>query len=175
MRRFRRKSFASPPDGLVAELASPSGGPLSCAQMPEAAPFVLVVEDDPETRRFYSDALTRDGFAVDQAHNGLQALEKALKAPPDLVVTDIAVPGIDGIELCRRLRADERTRAVPVLAITGYEDRQYPDRALVAGADHVLIKPCDPERIVTEARRLLGRALLPASSNSSRENASPEN
>jgi CheY-like chemotaxis protein len=118
-------------------------------------PVILIVEDDPETRLFYSSALEECGFRTEQAHNGHQALEKALKQRPDLIVTDIAVPGIDGIELCRRLRADERTRGIPVLAITGYGDRHYPDRARLAGADHVLTKPCDPDRLVAEARRLL--------------------
>lgn len=116
---------------------------------------ILIVEDDLETRLFYSDALARGGFRIDQAHNGHQALEKALQCLPDLILTDIAVPGMDGIELCRRLRADERTRDIPLLAITGHDDRHYPDRARLAGADHVLIKPCDAEQIVIEARRLL--------------------
>jgi two-component system cell cycle response regulator DivK len=119
---------------------------------------ILIVEDDRETRQFYSDAFARSGFQIDQAHNGHQALEKALKSPPDLIVTDIAVPGIDGIELCRRLRADARTRAIPLLAITGYGDRQYLDRAKSAGADHVLTKPCDGDRLVSEACRLLALA-----------------
>lgn len=119
---------------------------------------ILIVEDDLETRLFYSDALARGGFRIDQAHNGHQALEKALQSVPDLVFTDIALPGMDGIELCRRLRADARTRDIRLLAITGYGDRHYPDRARMAGADHVLIKPCDAERIVTEARRLLASA-----------------
>jgi CheY-like chemotaxis protein len=129
--------------------------------MPAEAPLVLVVEDDPETRRFYLDAFSQGGFAVDDAHNGLQALEKALAVRPDLILTDIAVPGIDGIELCRRLRALEGTRTVPVLAITGYDDRQYPDRALEAGANRVLFKPCDSERLVDEARKLLHAASVP--------------
>ena len=119
------------------------------------APVVLIVEDDPETRHFYQSIFEQDGFRIERAHNGLQALEKALEACPDLILTDIAVPGIDGIELCRRLRADERTRSIPVLAITGYGDRRYPDRAIGAGANHVLIKPCGPDVLVTEARRLL--------------------
>jgi CheY-like chemotaxis protein len=116
---------------------------------------ILIVEDDPETRQFFSDVFAKGGFHIDQAHNGHQALEKALKSPPDLIITDIAVPGLDGIELCRRLRADERTRRIPLLAITGYGDRQYVDRAKSAGANHVLIKPCDGELLVSEARRLL--------------------
>ncbi len=127
------------------------------AAVSSAPPAILIVEDDPETRLFYSAAFEGHGFVIEQAHNGFQALEKALKTPPDLIVTDIAVPGIDGIELCRRLRADERTRGIPVLAITGYGDRHYPDRARLAGADHVLTKPCDPELLVTEARRLLAQ------------------
>src|SRR5215217_5002737 len=88
------------------------------------APLILIVEDDPETRQFYNTALQVHGFRTEDAHNGLQALEKAFSSPPDLVLADIAVPGIDGIELCRRLRGDNRTRQVPVLAITGYEDRR---------------------------------------------------
>jgi adenylate cyclase len=119
------------------------------------APLVLIVEDDLETRRFFSEVLSESGFRVDQAHNGYQALEKALASNPDLVITDIAVPGIDGIELSQRLRADARTSDIPILAVTGYGDRHYPDRAIQAGADYVLIKPCDAETIVAEARRLL--------------------
>ena len=121
---------------------------------------VLIVEDDQETRLFYSDALERDGFHVEQAHNGFQALEKAIETSPDLIVTDIAVPGLDGIELCRRLRADPRTRDIPLLAITGYEDRQYPDRARLAGADRILTKPCDAEMLCREARSLLPQPLV---------------
>lgn len=119
---------------------------------------MLVVEDDPETRQFYEAVLRDDGFTTEAAHNGLQALEKAVATTPDLVVTDIAVPGIDGIELCRRLRADTRTRDIPVLAVTGYGDRHYPDRIIRAGADQVLIKPLDPAVLRAEARRLLGDA-----------------
>jgi CheY-like chemotaxis protein len=121
----------------------------------DTAPRVLVVEDDPETRHFYMGVLAADGFHTHEAHNGHQALAKAIETVPDLVLTDIAVPGLDGIELCRRLRADPRTRAVRVLAVTGYEDRRYPDRVIEAGADHVLLKPLDPAVLVSEARRLV--------------------
>jgi CheY-like chemotaxis protein len=116
---------------------------------------VLVVEDDPEIRRFYMEALAADGFSVDEAHNGFQAFAKIVESVPDLVLTDIAVPGLDGIELCRRLRADARTRDIPVLAITGYGDRDYPDRAMQAGANLVLIKPIESSMLIAEARRLL--------------------
>ena len=125
---------------------------------PAASPLILIVEDDAETRHFYTQALAIDGFRTEQAHNGFQAFEKALAEVPDLILTDIAVPGIDGIELCRRLRAHERTWQIPVLAVTGYGDRGYDDRARDAGADHVLLKPCSGDLLVAEARRLLASA-----------------
>ena len=121
------------------------------------SPLVLIVEDDAETRLFYTAAFTSDGFRTEQAHNGFQAFEKAVATLPDLILTDIAVPGIDGIELCRRLRADARTRGIPVLAITGYGDRQYYERAIGAGVDHVLSKPSTPDVLLEEGRRLLIR------------------
>jgi CheY-like chemotaxis protein len=118
-------------------------------------PLVLVIEDDPGTRQFYTLTLAGNGFGTEEAHNGFQALDKATTTIPDLILTDIAVPGIDGIELCRRLRADPRTAPIPILAVTGYDDRHYPDRARAAGADRVLIKPFGAETLLAAARDLL--------------------
>ena len=99
--------------------------------------------------------LAANGFDTEEAHNGYQALDKATAILPDLILSDIAVPGIDGIELCRRLRADPRTAPIPILAVTGYDDRHYPDRARAAGADRVLIKPFVAETLLAEAREML--------------------
>jgi CheY-like chemotaxis protein len=134
----------------------------------DATPTVLIVEDDRETRQFYTSVLTANGFLTDEAHNGFQAFEKATATRPMLVLTDIAVPGFDGIELCRRLRADARTRDIPVLAITGYGDRHYPARALEAGANHVLLKPIHADALCTEARRLLSTYLVDADKTAAR-------
>ena len=107
--------------------------------------------------------LSAAGFDTYEAHNGFQAFAKAIETIPDLVLTDIAVPGLDGIELCRRLRADAQTpKSVPVLAVTGYDDRHYPDRVIDAGANRVLLKPLDGSVLVSEARRLVSRE-VPAS------------
>jgi len=139
------------PATIIKSLATGYVGPSGAAP----PPLVLIVEDDVETRQFYKHVLQSVGLRTDEAHNGLQALDKATQEIPDLVLADIAVPGIDGIELCRRLRADERTRHVPLLAITGYGDRQYEDRARAAGANHVLSKPSGADTVAAEALRLL--------------------
>ena len=122
-------------------------------------PGVLLVEDDRAGRRLYAEWLTQAGFRVDQAHNGLQALERALERVPDIVVTDLNIPGIDGFELTRRLKQDPRTRRVPVLAVTGYAAfAADPGRAQRAGCDVVLEKPCSPEDLEATMQKLDRRA-----------------
>lgn len=104
----------------------------------------------------YAEWLTHAGFKVEQAHNGLQALERAFEIVPDVVVTDLNIPGIDGYELTRRLKGDPRTRRVPVLAVTGYAAfAADPGRAQRAGCDAVLEKPCSPEDLETAVRNLI--------------------
>lgn len=122
----------------------------------DASPSVLLVEDDQEGRRLYAEWLTESGFRVEEAHNGLQALDRALGSQPDVVVTDLDIPGIDGFELTRRLKRDPRTCGIPVLAITGYAAfASNPLRALQAGCDAVLPKPCSPDDLETAIRSLL--------------------
>ena len=123
----------------------------------EATPLsVLLVEDDLDGRRLYAQWLTGAGFQVQEAHNGLQALERAFDARPDVVVTDLHIPGIDGFELTRRLKQDPRTRDVPVLAVTGYVAfASDPARALRAGCDAVLPKPYSPEDLEAAIRNLI--------------------
>jgi two-component system cell cycle response regulator DivK len=120
------------------------------------APRVLLVEDDGDGRRLYVLWLTEAGFSVKEAHNGFQALERAFENIPDVVVTDLNIPGIDGFELTRRLKLDPRTRQVPVIAVTGYAAFQAdPDRARRAGCDVILEKPCSPDDLETAIRTLI--------------------
>src|SRR5205085_10903603 len=99
-----------------------------------AQPLVLVVEDDRDGRLLVLEWLSDAGFRVEQAHNGLQALERAIDLVPDAVLTDLHLPGIDGYELTRRLKTDARTTSIPVLAVTGYGPfTQDPSRAERAG------------------------------------------
>ncbi len=125
-------------------------------QWGEQALRVLLVEADRDGRRMYAEWLTQAGFDVNEAHNGLQALERAFETPPDVVVTDLQIPGIDGFELSRRLKQDPRTRSVPILAVTGYAAfAADPSRAQRAGCDVVLEKPCSPDDLERAIRNLI--------------------
>ena len=120
----------------------------------------MLVEDDRDGRQLYAEWLTDAGFRVEQAHNGLQALERAFERVPRVVVADLNIPGIDGFELTRRLKQDPRTRHVAVLAITGYAAfAADPGRAQRAGCDVVLEKPCTAEDLESAVRQLIHRAL----------------
>lgn len=122
----------------------------------ERGPSVLIVEDDRDGRLLLVEWLEQAGFQVAQAHNGLQALERAVQATPDVIVTDLNIPGIDGFELTRRLKQDPRTRDVPVLAVTGYAAfAADPSRAHRAGCDAVLEKPCSAGDLEAAIRRLM--------------------
>ena len=124
-----------------------------------AHPLVLLVEDDREGRLMYADWLEHAGFRVEQAHNGLQALERAFDLLPAAIVTDLNIPGIDGYELTRRLKADERTMRIPVIAVTGYAPfTQDPSRADRAGCDAIIPKPCLPDDLESTIRSLLDEA-----------------
>ena len=127
--------------------------------MPSAAVddrSLLIVEDDRSTRIMYSEYLAQSGFRIVDAHNGFQALEKAQELRPNAVLTDLAVPGMDGFEFCRALQQSDATRAIPILAVTGHSEYlDEPDRFRQAGISHVLTKPCPPDVIADELRRLI--------------------
>jgi two-component system cell cycle response regulator DivK len=119
-------------------------------------PLVLIVEDDLQTRALYRDVLEQEGFRTIEAHNGFQALEKARESCPDVVLTDLAVPGMDGFEFCQALQESAATRIIPILAITGHSEYlDQPDRFRRAGIAQVLLKPSAPHIIAGELRRLI--------------------
>ena len=122
-------------------------------------PVVLLVEDDRDGRLLYAEWLEQSGFRVEQAHNGLQALERAFDLLPDAILTDLNIPGIDGYELTRRLKSDPRTEHIPILAVTGYAPfTNDPSRADRAGCDAILPKPCMPDDIEFTLTELIARA-----------------
>jgi two-component system cell cycle response regulator DivK len=131
-------------------------------QINPADPLVLIVEDDQGLRLMYREHLRMSGFRTIDAHNGFQALEKARERRPDAVVTDLAVPGMDGFEFCRALRRFADTREIPILAVTGHSEYlDDPIRFRHAGISHVLLKPCEPAEIVRVLRRLIDTSPAP--------------
>ncbi len=127
----------------------------------DVPPLILVAEDDPDTLDLFSTVLSMRGFRTETAADGDEAWTKAVNTRPDLVVTNVGLPVMDGFALASRLRADERTRAVPILAVTGWVRRDLDARAHEAGIDQCLIKPLMPDALVRavddllEARRSL--------------------
>lgn len=118
---------------------------------------VLLVEDNPHNRKIFSGMLTHSGFAVLEAEDGHQALAAMQAATlPDVILMDLSIPGVDGWEVTRRLKADARTRAVPIIALTAHAMRGDEERARAAGCDHYLAKPISPKKVVAEVRAILG-------------------
>jgi two-component system cell cycle response regulator DivK len=123
----------------------------------ESAPLILVVDDYADNREMYSAYLKFQGLDVVEAANGAEALERAFERPPDLVVMDLSLPGVDGWQATRALKADARTKNIPVIAVTGHALAGAPEQAAEAGCDGFLTKPCLPEDLLQEILRMLGR------------------
>jgi two-component system cell cycle response regulator DivK len=116
------------------------------------------VDDDRDQREMYSRYLTWRGFRVETAGDGLQALNLVRVSTPDAIVMDLALPHLDGWEASRRLKEDPLTRRIPILACTGHVLRASLERAMDAGCDAWVVKPCLPEDLLDEIRRMLSRA-----------------
>jgi diguanylate cyclase (GGDEF)-like protein len=106
-------------------------------------PRALVVDDDPVIRLLAGQALEGVGFAIDEAESGREAIERARRAPPDLVVLDLVMPGLDGFDTCLELRALREMKEVPILVTTGLTDAATIDRAYESGASEFINKPMD--------------------------------
>ena len=121
-------------------------------------PRVLVVDDYPDVREMYSEYLEFSGFDVIQAVNGIEALQRAVDAAPDIILMDLSLPVMDGWEATRRLKEDARTNRIPVVALTGHALAGISEGASKAGCDAFVTKPCLPEDLVKEIRKILDRA-----------------
>jgi putative two-component system response regulator len=122
---------------------------------------VLVVDDLPDHAEMLRELLEPEGYGVDTAADGQEAIDKALAAPPDLIVMDVSMPRVDGVEACRRLKADPRTRLVPIVLVTALGHRENRLQGIAAGADDFLTKPVDIEQLLARAHSALRlKALL---------------
>lgn len=115
---------------------------------------ILVVDDDPRIRDILKRQLTYEGYQVELAGDARQAFERLSQAPPDLVVLDIMLPDIDGVEICRRIRAVDD---VPILMLTAKGTIDDKVSGLDSGADDYLVKPFQPEELLARVRALLRR------------------
>lgn len=118
-------------------------------------PLVLVVEDYQDAREMYAAYLQFSGFDVAEATNGIEAIEKTRALLPDIVLMDLALPKMDGWEATRLLKKDERTRHIPIVALTGHALAGHAEGARQAGCDAFVTKPCLPDALVAEIKRLL--------------------
>lgn len=116
---------------------------------------ILVVDDEPFNVEYLDQELTDRGYLVATAFNGQQALSAVESDPPDLILLDVLMPGIDGIEVCRRLKADDRTRLIPIIIMTALTDPENRIRGVEAGADDFLSKPVDDRELFARMRNAL--------------------
>ncbi len=120
---------------------------------------VLVVEDNDDSRELYALVLARAGFDVKGAVDGESALEMLDQCEPDLVITDIQTPNLSGVDLIRRIRADERWMKLPIIAITAFSPDQLA-HAAIHGATRVLRKPFEPNRLLSAVFELTRKTLI---------------
>jgi len=116
---------------------------------------ILVIEDDPSTLRFVEYTLQQEGMQVLTARNGLDGLKSAQSQHLDLIILDIMLPGLDGYEVCHRLRQKAETTSIPILMLSAKARQEDKDMGMRVGADDYLTKPVDPSEIVTKVQTLL--------------------
>ena len=119
---------------------------------------VLLVEDNEDNLIIYTTILRFGGYRVVQARDGQAALDAARTVAPDLILMDVSIPFVDGLEVTRRLKSDPATRPIPIIALTAHALPSDRDRALEAGCDGYISKPAEPRAILAAVRRKLGEA-----------------
>ena len=144
----------STPLPIPAEATSVEEDEVETTSGPPSAPIVLIVEDNAELRRYIRDYLVCE-YRVAEAADGVEGLDCAFSNFPDLVITDIMMPRLDGVELCRQLKNDERTSHIPVILLTARASGESKVEAFEAGADDFIIKPFEVEELLIRVRNLI--------------------
>ena len=119
---------------------------------------ILVVEDDPSFSRYLCHVLEREGYQVVSANNGLEGLRKVKGESPSLLILDVMLPGLDGYELCHRLRDDPTTAAIPILMLSAKGQDTDKTTALKVGANDFFSKPVDRLVLLNKVAELLGES-----------------
>ena len=118
---------------------------------------VLIVDDDPDIQRLVSYNLTQAGFEVATAETGRKALESVQKHPPDLIILDLMLPDVDGMEVCRTLRQRENSRRIPIVMLTARGDEIDRVIGFELGADDYVMKPFSPRELVLRVKSIFRR------------------
>src|SRR3954462_2584057 len=124
---------------------------------------ILIVEDDPDIAALVARYLDKAGYATDRAASGRDALRLVEQKTPDLIVLDLMLPHVDGLEVCRLVRANDATAAIPIIMLTARAEESERIVGLELGADDYLAKPFSPNELVARVRALLRRAERAAS------------
>lgn len=133
-------------------------GPEQRSNRQSAAPRILIVEDETSLALLLSYNLEAEGFAVHRVERGDEAEVKLEEVAPDLVILDWMLPGVSGLEICRRLRARENTRTLPIIMLTARGDETERVRGLAVGADDYVVKPFSVPELMARVRALLRRS-----------------
>ncbi len=121
---------------------------------------VLVIEDEPDIREVMVYNLSREGYRVLEAKDGEKGLEKARREAPDLILLDLMLPSLDGVEVCRLLRSDPLTQAVPVIMVTAKSEESDVVLGFGVGADDYVAKPFSPKELLARVKAVLRRGNL---------------
>ncbi len=116
---------------------------------------ILVADDDDGLRQLMRMVLRREGFEVIEAMNGLEALARARDCDPTVILLDVMMPGMDGLEVCRHLKTDRRFDGVPVIFVTAVDDIKQRNESLKLGADECIKKPIGPRELVARVRGVM--------------------
>ena len=122
---------------------------------------ILIVEDDNDIAALMAHYLEKAGYGAEVVSDGGQALATARETPPDLVILDLMLPGLNGLEVCRALRLDTRTAALPILMVTARGEESERILGLDTGADDYVVKPFSPNELMARVRALLRRTTPP--------------
>jgi two-component system, cell cycle response regulator DivK len=118
-------------------------------------PLVLVVDDTSDTRDMYAEYLDFRGYRAQTASDGREAVRRALRSHPSVIVMDLAMPVLDGWEATRILHADPRTKDIPIVVLTGHAHPEHAQRATDCGAKCVVHKPCAPDKLLAVLEEVL--------------------